>query len=193
MWRTTTGLKRPSSGSGEPLLQQSSRVLWPTAFARSVPREGILTTMRRDIGRSPWGAAAFAATLLMLFFLTADRLGWFAPGPVISDMVMIGHIERGPAGDEFVFQVSGLKTTNDTLLSRSASWIFSDGTPLLAPIDTPTQANRVEGERFMSQVWRTPIPAAVDSDRGAVLRVCFGYDPGMSCVQKAFSDMEALP
>ena len=148
--------------------------------------------MAGDVKRSPWGAAAFAATLLILFFLSADRLGWFAPGPVLQHLEIGGNIDA--TGEAYVFRVSGTKTTDDTLRSRAASWIFSDGTAMAVALegDAPPQI-RQAGDRFVSQPYTARIPNAARTDAGAVLRVCFVYDPGMSCVQKAFTDMEALP
>jgi len=144
--------------------------------------------MKRDIARAPWSAAAFGATLLMLAFLVIDRVGVFAPGPVLQNLQIGGTIDA--TGEAFVFRVSGDKTTNDTLRSRAASWIFSDGTAMAVAMEgaIPTMS-RQAGDHFVSQEYTARIPAAARTDTGAVFRVCFVYDPGLSCVQKPFAEM----
>lgn len=144
--------------------------------------------MRRDIARSPWGAAAFAVVFLMLVFLTIDRVGVFAPGPVLQNLVM--HTSIDTAGESVLFRIEGDKTTNDTLRSRAASWLFSDGTAMAVAMEGDAPAlTRQAGDHFVSQQYTTRIPSAARTDAGATLRVCFAYDPGLSCVERPFSEI----
>lgn len=142
--------------------------------------------MRKEAAESPWGAAAFVVVALMLVFLIVDRLGVFAPGPVLRNLQI--HVTLDPLGATALFRVEGDKTTNDTLRARVASWIFSDGTGISVPLPGAIQ-NRQEGDHFLSQEYTAIIPPAVRTDAGAVLRVCFVYDPGMVCVEKPFSEI----
>ena len=186
MLRTTRGQRPASSGSGEPSSQRSSLAALPTAFGSS--GDGLLTHLRQDVARSPWGAAAFAATLLMLLFLVVERTGGFAPGPVLRNLVM--HASLDDTGGSVLFRVEGDKVTNDTLKARVASWIFSDGTAMAVALEGgPPAQNRQAGDHFISQQYTARIPSAARTDAGARLRVCLAYDPGMSCVETPFSQI----
>ena len=186
MLQITTERKRPSNGYGEPSSQRSSLAALPTAFGSS--GDGLLTHLRQDVARSPWGAAAFAATLLMLLFLVVDRLGVLTPGPVLRNLVM--HASLDDTGGSVLFRVEGDKATNDTLRARVASWIFSDGTAMAVALEgNPPAQNRLAGDHFVSQEYSARIPPAARTDAGARLRVCLAYDPGMSCVETPFSEI----
>lgn len=144
--------------------------------------------MRKEAAESPWGAAAFVVVALMLAFLIVDRLGVFAPGPVLRNLQI--HATLDPLGETVLFSVEGDKTTNDTLKARVASWLFSDGTAMAVALDgnLPVQ-NRQAGDHFVSQQYSARIPSAARTDAGARLRICFAYDPGLSCVEKPFSEI----
>lgn len=141
--------------------------------------------MRREAEESPWGARAFAVVFLMLVFLIIDKVGVFAPGPVLRDLA----IEASVLPDnKLEFSVSGTKVTDDTLRSRAASWIFSDGTPQSIPMPAPSIIFGA-GDRFRSQRVITDIPPAALTDAGTILRICFVYDPGMSCTESRLQDI----
>jgi len=145
--------------------------------------------MRKEAAESPWGAFAFAVVFLMLAFLVADRLGAFAPGPVLRNLTMYAGISA--ASDAVALRIEGDKTTDDVLRARVASWIFSDGTAMAVALDAveDTVQTRQAGDHFVSQVYSARIPSAARTDAGARLRVCFVYDPGLSCVEKPFSEI----
>jgi len=144
--------------------------------------------MRKEAASSPWGAAAFVVVALMLVFLVVDRLGVFSPGPVLQNLVM--HTRVDDFGQAVLFRVEGDKTTNDILRARVAAWLFTDGTAMAVALegDIPAQ-NRQAGDHFLSQEYSARIPSAARTDAGVRLRVCFAYDPGLSCVEKPFSEI----
>jgi len=144
--------------------------------------------MRKEAAESPWGAAAFALVSLMLLFLVVDRLGVFSPGPVLRNLEI--HARLDHLGEGVLFRVEGDKMTNDVLKARVASWLFSDGTAMAVALEGDMLVqNRLAGDHFVSQEYSARIPSAATTDAGARLRICFVYDPGMSCVEKPFSEI----
>lgn len=148
---------------------------------------------KHDIRQSPFLAAVFTVIVGSALYLLADAMGVFTPGPVIRGLGFVGIVSDGQS---ITFRTEGVKTTNDTIRGQTAAWVFSDGTatPAATPwageeIEAPVVPIRVAGEYFLSRTYQVTIPAAVFTDRGASFRMCYAYDPGLSCVEVRYADI----
>ena len=146
-----------------------------------------------DARQSPFLAAVFTLIVGAALYLTAEAIGLFTPAPVLRDLAFVGITTDGETID---FRVEGVKTTNDTIRGQTAAWVFSDGTtiPVATPaageaIEAPPLPIRVAGEYFLSHTYEARVAPAVLTDSGARFRMCYAYDPGLSCVEIRYADI----
>lgn len=157
-----------------------------------------MSRWKMDMERAPLLALVFFLVLGLVGAKIAELAGAFEPGPPLDVTLEAHMVSEG----RVAFLSYGTKLTDRALIAQSAAWMFSDGTAMPVPAtlldappgEPPVLAVREQGEYFVSRYYEVPVIAAVRSDRGAALRVCWIYEEHRPyCQQIVFETIQPSP
>ena len=196
---TARNPKPQSDGFGESSSESPAYKVLTSPNFLGRPKKGFFGRLREDFSDSPIGGFTFLVVVAVFVFSALKDLGYLEPadpGPPLEATILAQR-----DGADILFHIEGVKLTDRALVAQVASWVYSDGTAMPVayvreenPADALPGTNggpvRVEGEYFVSGLFRARVHSAVINDPEAQFRVCWVYDAlPVYCAEIAYADI----